>query len=123
MSNKNINPSKKRKKINSKTKGANYEREISNFLKNRGYESRRTQQYCGAVDESSDVIGLDGIHIECKHYAKTGFSYNWLNQAKRDTKNNNIPVVFHRIDRQSSVVTMDLEDFMLLYEHSDFCKK
>lgn len=96
---------------NSKQKGKRYELEVAHILQEHGYDARRTQQYCGATDESSDVVGLDGFHIECKHYANIGFKYEWLEQAIRDC-NNNIPIVVHRIDRKESVVTLRLADFL-----------
>ena len=103
---------------NSKAKGARYEREIAHILKTYGYNARRTQQYCGATDESSDVVGLDGFHIECKHYANTGFKYEWLDQAIRDC-NNNIPIVVHKIDRKESVVTLRLTDFLEIIKNEN----
>ena len=54
-------------KINSKDKGARNEREIANILKDHGYDARRTAQYCGNTGDASDVVGLDGFHIEVKH--------------------------------------------------------
>ena len=56
-------------KINSRNKGARGERELSSKLNEYGYDCRRGQQYCGANGDA-DVIGLNGIHIECKREAK-----------------------------------------------------
>ena len=55
--------------INSNKKGKRGERELANILKKYGFKSRRGQQYCGANGDA-DVIGLDGIHIECKRVEK-----------------------------------------------------
>ncbi|MEG1577003.1 MAG: hypothetical protein RR366_09480, partial [Clostridium sp.] len=52
-------------KINSRAKGARGERELAAALKEYGYDCRRGQQYCGANGDA-DVMGLSGIHIECK---------------------------------------------------------
>ena len=71
--------------INSKNKGARFERTIASKLKEYGYEARRTQQYCGNTGEASDVVGLPGIHIECKHQERMQL-YDWMDQAKRDSK-------------------------------------
>ena len=100
--------------VNSKQKGARYEREVASLLRNHGYEARRSVQYSGRVEESADVVGLPYIHIECKHYANRAFDYDWLDQAKRDA-NDNIPVVIHRTDNHRNLVTMDFEDWMRIY--------
>ena len=100
--------------VNSKQKGARYEREVALLLRNHGYEARRSVQYSGRVEESADVVGLPYIHIECKHYANRAFDYDWLDQAKRDAKDN-IPVVIHRTDNHRNIVTMDFEDWMRIY--------
>ena len=100
--------------VNSKQKGARYEREIAILLRNHGYEAHRSVQYSGRVEESADVVGLPYIHIECKHYANRAFDYDWLDQAKRDAKDN-IPIVIHRTDNHRNLVTMDFEDWMRIY--------
>lgn len=52
--------------LNSKAKGARFERLLASKLRDYGYDARRGQQYCGANGDA-DVIGLPGIHIEAKH--------------------------------------------------------
>lgn len=108
-----------KKKINSKQKGKNYELEIVHKLREYGYkEARRTSQFCGKSGDASDVIGLPGIHIECKHYKTQQFNYDWLDQAIADSKAKEevIPAVFHRTDQRDTVVTLRLDDFMTLYK-------
>jgi len=46
---------KGKKMKNSRAKGARGERELSNLLKDHGYNTRRGQQYCGANGDA-DVI-------------------------------------------------------------------
>lgn len=101
-------------KINSKVKGARGERELSSKFKEYGYETRRGQQYCGANGDA-DVIGLEGIHIECKRVEKLCIE-NAMSQAKADAKNNQIPTVFHRKDNCEWLVTMSLSDWIKLYK-------
>lgn len=75
--------------INSKIKGKNYELEVRKDLKKLGYSNvKRSVQYCGNNTDSNnaDLIGLNGIHIECKHYNNIGFKYECLEQAIRDSK-------------------------------------
>lgn len=100
--------------INSKQKGARFERTLAKAFREQGYEARRTQQYCGATEESSDVIGLPYIHVEAKHYAKKAFDYDWIDQAKRDAKDK-LPAVFHKTDNHEILVTMALDDWFRIY--------
>ena len=51
--------------VDSRNKGKVGERELAKKLREYGFEARRGQQYCGA-DGSADVVGLEGVHIECK---------------------------------------------------------
>lgn len=108
----------------SKTKGSCYEREVAAALRDAGFDARRTAQYCGNTGDASDVVGLKCCHIECKRYANRGFDYEWLKQATHDAAESarkdgadsfNIPVVIHRTDREKSVVTMWLDDFLDMY--------
>lgn len=100
--------------INSREKGATGERELSRFLKGYGYKTRRGQQYCGSNGDA-DVIGLDGIHIECKRVEKLNLT-KAMEQAKADAKEGEIPAVFHRKNREGWKVTLSLEDFIKLYQ-------
>lgn len=96
-------------------KGARYEREVANYLKGFGYDAHRSAQWCGKTGQAPDVVGLPHVHIECKHYANRGFDYAWLDQAKRDAKPGEMPVVFHKTDYHEDIVTMRRCDFMDLY--------
>lgn len=105
--------------MNSKQKGARGERELAKKLKEYGYDCRRGQQYCGANGDA-DVVGLPGIHIECKRVEKLNI-YAAVDQAVRDSGANelpfgyDLPAVFHRKDNCEWLVTMRLEDWMQLY--------
>lgn len=101
--------------INSRQKGARGERELANILKNEyGFDCRRGQQYCGANGDA-DVVGLPGVHIECKRVEKLNID-DALDQATRDKKDNEIPIVFHRKDHKKWKVTLSLDDFMHFYK-------
>lgn len=99
--------------LNSRNKGAAGERELAGKLREYGYECRRGQQYCGANGDA-DVVGLPGIHIECKRVEKLNL-YDALDQSVKDGKEDEIPTVFHRKNRRGWLVTMQLEDFMKIY--------
>lgn len=101
--------------VNSKQKGARFERQLASKFREYGYDARRTAQYCGNTGDASDVVGLPGIHIEAKHQ-ETMRLYEWISQAKRDAaKGENLPAVFHKKNNAEILVTMTLEDWMNLY--------
>lgn len=99
--------------VNSRRKGADGERSLAKALKEYGYDSRRGQQYCGANGDA-DVVGLPGIHIECKRVEKLNL-YDAMAQAKADAKEDEMPAVFHRRNHDEWKVTMRLEDWIQLY--------
>ena len=98
----------------SKNKGKVGERELANILKDYGYDARRGQQYCG-IEGDADVVGLSGIHIECKRVEKLNL-YDAMEQSVRDAKEGEIPTVFHRKNRKKWLVTMGLDDFIKIYD-------
>ena len=103
--------------VNSKQKGARFERLLASKFREYGYEARRTAQYCGNTGDASDVVGLPGIHVEAKH-AEAMRLYEWMSQAKRDAAaggKNCLPAVFHKKNHAEILVTMELEDWMNLY--------
>lgn len=102
---------------NSKQKGARFERQLASRFREHGYDTRRTAQYCGNTGDASDVVGLNGIHVEAKHQ-ETMRLYEWVSQAKRDAAANgkgNLPAVFHKKNNAEILVTMELDDWMNLY--------
>ena len=104
--------------VNSKQKGARFERLLASKFREYGYDqARRTAQYCGNTGDASDVVGLPGLHIEAKHQ-ETMRLYEWIAQAKRDAEaggEHRLPAVFHKKNNAEILVTMTLEDFMNLY--------
>ena len=101
--------------VNSKQKGARFERLLASKLREYGYDTRRTAQYCGNTGDAADVVGLPHIHIEAKHQERMQL-YEWVAQAKRDAKGGNLPAVFHKKNNANILVTMEFEDWMKLYE-------
>lgn len=99
---------------NSREKGASFERMIANKLREYGYEARRGQQYSGANGDP-DVVGLPGIHIECKAVERLN-EYNALKQSENDARPGEIPIVVHKKNYRPIVVTMHFEDWMKLYQ-------
>ena len=102
--------------MNSRQKGARGERELAEKLREYGYETRRGQQYSGANGDA-DVVGIPGIHIECKRVERLNID-EALSQAERDARDGEMPVVMHRRNRTEWKVTMLLDDFMRIWERS-----
>ena len=94
--------------MNSRQKGARRERELASILKSYGYDTRRGQQYSGANGDA-DVVGLPGVHIECKGVEHLNL-YDAMEQATRDARQGETPVVMHRKNNCKWLVTMWLED-------------
>ena len=103
--------------VNSKQKGARFERLLASKFREHGYDARRTAQYCGNTGDASDVIGLPGLHVEAKHQEQMRL-YEWMSQAVRDAEaggEGRLPAVFHKKNNADILVTMRLEDFMSIY--------
>lgn len=105
--------------VNSKQKGARFERLLASKFREYGYsDSRRTAQYCGNTGDASDVVGLPGIHVEAKHQEKM-YLYDWIEQAKSDAEaggEGRLPAVFHKKNHAEILVTMPLEFWMQIYK-------
>lgn len=99
--------------MNSRQKGVAGERELARKLREYGFDARRGQQYSGANGDA-DVIGLTGIHIECKRVERLDL-IGAMDQAKRDARASEFPAVFHRKNNCEWLVTMRLDDWMQLY--------
>ncbi len=70
--------------MNSRNKGAVGEKRTSEGLKGYGYDCRRGQQYCG-TNGDADVVGLPGLHIECKRVERLNLD-DAMEQTKADAK-------------------------------------
>lgn len=99
--------------VNSRDKGKRGELELARKLREYGYGCRRGQQYCGANGDA-DVVGLDGIHIECKRVERLDL-YGAMAQAKVDARDGEMPVVMHRKNACEWLVTMPLDQWIGLY--------
>lgn len=99
--------------MNSRQKGARGERELAGKLGEYGYTCRRGQQYSGANGDA-DVVGLPGIHIECKRVERLDL-YGAIEQSKRDSRAEELPVVMHRKNNAEWLVTMPLDCWVELY--------
>ena len=99
--------------INSRQKGARFERTLAAKLKDYGYNCRRGQQYSGANGDA-DVVGLPGLHIEAKAVERLNL-YDAMAQSKHDARPGEIPVVMHKKNNCKILVTLELSEFMDIY--------
>lgn len=100
--------------LNSRNKGKRAEIELAHKLSECGYKCRRTAQYCGNTGEAADVVGLDGIHIECKRVERLNL-LDAMAQSKHDARAGEKPTVMHRRNHSEWLVTMRLDDWIELY--------
>lgn len=100
--------------MNSRNKGATFERTLAHRLNEYGFECRRGQQYSG-INGDADVVGLPKIHIEAKAVERLNI-YDAMEQAKRDAKDGELPAVFHKKNRKEILVTMELKDWMQIFK-------
>lgn len=98
----------------SRDKGKRGERELASKLREYGYDTRRGQQYCGANGDA-DVIGLPGIHIECKRTERLSL-YDAMAQSKADARKGEMPVVMHRKNNSEWLVIQPLSDWIEMYK-------
>ena len=99
---------------NSREKGKRYEHHIASLFRSEGfYDARRSQQFCGANGDA-DVVGVRGLHIECKAREQMQL-YDWVSQAKSEAKNGDLPVVIHKKNYCADLVTMEFTDWIKLY--------
>jgi len=102
----------------SQRKGADGERELAAVLREYGYDMERGGSL--SFREVPDLVGLPGVHIECKRVERLNVPAA-MQQAVKDSQRfrDGMPALFHRRNRQPWLVTIRLEDFMQLYQGKD----
>ena len=109
--------------INSKAKGKRGELSLVSKLKEYGFDTRRSVQYNGKADDGqADLVGLDGIHIECKNVERLNI-HDAIAQAKHDAHADELPTVFHKRNHCEWLVTMPLTDWIKLYREYFYNRK
>lgn len=100
-------------------KGAEGERELAEVLRGYGYDVTRGGSM--SFGEIPDLVGLPGVHIECKRVERLNL-WKAMQQAAADADRfkDGMPVVFHRQNRKPWLVTMRLNDFMKLYRGNEY---
>lgn len=98
---------------NSQRKGKEGELKLMHFLLNLGLRVKRGYVWLN----QSDLIGLDGIHIECKFVESLNVR-KALDQAIAESKKkkDGLPAVFWKKSRKEWVTIMRTEDWVTLYK-------
>lgn len=109
--------------MNSKQKGKAGELALASYLREHGFASAaRGVQYKGGP-ESQDVVGIPGLHVECKYMASLQLHPS-LEQATKDAGAGDVPVVFYKqVSLVNSaartakpwVAILSAEDFLLMW--------
>lgn len=99
----------KKKPVNSRNKGAAFERQIANEIKAAtGLECKRLiEQYRkGGLPGDLEGPAVEGYAIECKRYSKVrpALLAKWRSQALAQATGPHEPVLIYKADRQSIVV-------------------
>lgn len=102
-------------KINSRDKGARYERHIAQVLRDHGYEAERGCQHSGGKDSPDVKHNMPNIHIEAKAVEKLNL-WNALAQSEKDAGENEIPIVVFKRNRSKDYVALSLEDFIEIFK-------
>lgn len=96
---------------NSRAKGARGEREARDICREHLHASGayRTQQFCGANGDS-DVTGvMRDCHVEVKRLKKIGV-FRFLDQANRDKRDGEWPMLLVKEDRGPWLICFKAED-------------
>jgi hypothetical protein len=99
----------------SKTKGKIGEREAAKEVARvLGVQCRRGVQYAGGPESPDLVSSLDGfLHFEVKRCEKLSV-YRAMDQADRDKKETQMPVVLHRQNNRRWLAIVYLDDLAVL---------
>lgn len=101
-------------KINSRDKGARYERHVAKVLREHGFEAERGCQHAGGKDSPDVKHNMKGIHIECKAVEKLNI-WSALEQSEKDAGEDEIASVIFKRNRSKDYIALSLEDFLKLF--------
>lgn len=101
--------------VNSRDKGARYERQLAKMIREHGYEAERGCQHAGGKDSPDIKTSMKGIHIEAKNVEHLNV-WNALAQSERDAGEDEIPVVMFKRNRSKTYVALPFDEFMEMYK-------
>lgn len=98
---------------NPQRKGKEGELKLMHFLNDLGLRVKRGYVWLN----QSDLIGLDGIHVECKNVENLNVR-KALDQAIEEAKKkkDGLPTVFWKKSRKEWITIMRAEDWVTLYK-------
>ena len=104
------------KVINSRAKGADFERKIAKLLTSRGFKARRGNQFNGMWDADVETEYFP-YHVEAKKVQVLNI-FKAYAQSERDSKatSNKTPIVIHAKNNTKIMVTVELHDFLNLVQ-------
>lgn len=99
----------------SQAKGRRAELELAKIFQAHGYDVKPGEPV--GFGAEPDLMGLENVHIEVKRCEVLRLS-DWLDQARRDADrfHDGLPTVIHRRNRSPWLVTMELQDWIQLYD-------
>ena len=103
------------KRINSRQKGARFERTVAKMLREYGYEAERGQQHAGGKDSPDVKHNMGNIHIEAKDVQALNI-WKALEQSERDAGEDEIPVVVFKRNYSKVYVALQFDDFVELWQ-------
>ena len=104
--------------INSRAKGAAGERELANYLTEKGFPARRGQQFKGTSD-SPDIVCERLAEmlflVECKRVQALNI-HKAVTKCKDECEGGQRPVVMHRKNGEEWLATVPIDVFLSLVE-------
>jgi hypothetical protein len=96
--------------IKAKAKGNNYELQIRDFFIKNGWDKAVTSRLESKSkdDAGIDLCYTDPFNVQCKAVESLGSVHKILDKMPKDQNYN---LVFHKRNRQGTIVCMTLEDF------------
>ena len=103
-----------------KMKGIRGELQVRDLCRENGFTSvqRGGQAMFQRGSEIADVVGLPGIHIECKNVERLNYRQA-MEQSIRDCEQEgagNLPILAHKSNRKPWLITMRASDWFKLYK-------
>lgn len=102
-------------KINSRDKGARYERKVAEMIREYGYEAERGCQHSGGKDSPDVKHNMKGIHVEAKAVERINI-WKALAQSERDAGADEIPIVIFKRNYGESYVALSFDNFMKMFQ-------
>lgn len=98
-------------KINSRDKGARYERHVAEVICKYDFEAERGCQHSGGKDSPDVKHNIPGIHIEAKAVEKLNI-WKALAQSERDAGEDETPTVVFKRNYGKDYIALPFEDFL-----------